>query len=208
MMDRGAHNWFRSEFGDRPGLRQRLAVLILPAAAMALAAAGGDSLRAALRYERAAMVAGQWWRLVTAHLVHLDVRHLLFNLAGLLLLWLLFAREYGASRWLAILLCSMLVIDAGLWFGSPRLQWYVGASGFLHGLWAAGGWAQWRRRSLASAVPLLALLLKLVIEQWRGASFVVGDLPVVLEAHVYGALGGLLLPVVWQLSGSRRAPPL
>ena len=57
-------------------------------------------------------------------------------------------------------------------------------------------------------MPLLALLLKLVVEQWRGASVVAGDLPVVLEAHVYGALGGLFLPVVWQLGRLRRARPL
>ena len=78
----------------------------------------------------------------------------------------------------------------------------------LHGLWSAGGWAQWQRRSPATAAPLLALLLKLLVEQWRGASVVVGDLPVVLEAHVYGALGGLLLPLAWQLARMRRARPL
>jgi hypothetical protein len=75
-------------------------------------------------------------------------------------------------------------------------------------MWSAGGWSQWRRGSLASAVPLLALLFKLVVEQWRGASVVAGDLPVVLEAHVYGAVGGLLLPALWQLGGSRHARPL
>lgn len=208
MMDRGRRKWFGSEIGDSPGLRRRLALLWVPAAALLLAAAGGDTLRATLRYERSALAAGQWWRLFTAHLVHLGARHLLFNLAGLALMWLLFAREYGARRWLAIVLATLLAIDAGLWFGSPQLQWYVGASGVLHGLWSAGGWAQWRRRSFATALPLLALLLKLVVEQWSGASVVVGDLPVVLDAHVYGALGGLLLPMLWELPRMRRARPL
>ena len=208
MMDRGRWKWFGSEIGDSRGLRGRLALLLVPGAALLLVAAGGDTLRALLRYERSALAAGQLWRLVGAHLVHLGARHLLFNLAGLSLLWLLFAREYGARRWLAIVLATMLAIDAGLWFGSPQLQWYVGASGVLHGLWSSGGWAQWRRRAPATGTPLLALLLKLLVEQWRGASMVVGDLPVVLEAHVYGALGGLLLPVLWQLTEMRRARPL
>jgi len=208
MMDRGAYNWFRSEIGDSAGQRSRLTILVLPAATMALAAAGGAALQAALRYDRVAVAAGQWWRLFTAHLVHLNTRHLLFNLAGLLLLWLLFAREFRATRWLAIAACTMAVIDAGLWFGEPQVLWYVGASGVLHGLWSAGGWAQWRRRSLASTLPLILLLLKLLVEQWRGASMVVGALPVVLAAHVYGACGGLLLPLLWQLRESRRARPL
>jgi rhomboid family GlyGly-CTERM serine protease len=208
MLDRGAHNWFRSEFGDTRGLRNRLTLLLLPALVMTLAQAGGDTLRATLRYERAALATGQAWRLLSAHIVHLGALHLLFNLAGLALLWLLFAREYRAPQWLAILLCTMLAVDAGLWFGSPQVIWYVGASGVLHGLWAAGGWAQWRRAVLPSALPLLALLLKLIIENLRGGSVVLGDLPVVLQAHVYGALGGLILPLMWQVAGLRRARPL
>ena len=208
MMDRGAHNWFRSEIGDSRGLPGRLTLLFLPALVMALAEAGGGSLRAALRYERAALSAGQWWRLVGAHVVHLDLRHLLFNLGGFVLLWLLFVREYRALQWLAILLCTMLAVDAGLWFGSPAVLWYVGASGVLHGLWSAGGWAQCRRGAPGTLLPLALLLLKLVAEQWSGGSVVVGGMPVVVQAHVYGAVGGLILPVMWQLAGSRRARPL
>src|SRR5205814_7294251 len=43
------------------------AVLLLPALT-------GEAGRALLRYDRAALAAGQWWRLLTAHLVHLDIR--------------------------------------------------------------------------------------------------------------------------------------
>jgi rhomboid family GlyGly-CTERM serine protease len=208
MMDRGTNNRFRSGNGDSSGLRGRLTILVVAVLVMALASAGGEALLAELRYERAALAAGQWWRLIGAHVVHLDLRHLLFNVAGLVLLWMLFAREYRLPQWLAILLCTMLAVDAGLWFGSPHVIWYVGASGALHGLWSAGGWAQWRRAVPVSVLPLLALLLKLVVEQWRGGSVLVGDMQVVLQAHVYGALGGLILPVAWQLAGSRRARPL
>src|SRR5438270_2120421 len=44
-----------------------------------LASLTGEPGRLLLRYDRAALAAGQWWRLVTAHVVHLDVRHALLN---------------------------------------------------------------------------------------------------------------------------------
>src|SRR5437764_2989894 len=37
-----------------------------------LASLTGEPGRLLLRYDRAALAAGQWWRLVTAHVVHLD----------------------------------------------------------------------------------------------------------------------------------------
>ena len=44
-----------------------------------------------LRYERTALTNDQWWRWITAHLVHLDAGHALLNAIGLILLWTLFA---------------------------------------------------------------------------------------------------------------------
>ncbi|HTB28384.1 MAG TPA: hypothetical protein VK715_05470, partial [Steroidobacteraceae bacterium] len=39
----------------------------------------GDSVSQLLRYDRSAIAAGGWWRLLTAHIVHLDAHHLLLN---------------------------------------------------------------------------------------------------------------------------------
>src|SRR5438045_7151557 len=40
-----------------------------------LASLTGEPGRLLLRYDRAALAAGEWWRLVTAHVVDLDVLH-------------------------------------------------------------------------------------------------------------------------------------
>jgi len=66
-----------------------LACLLL----LAALACGGPVLTLALRYERAAIAHGEWWRLATGHWVHLGLRHLLADAAGLVLLWMLYARE-------------------------------------------------------------------------------------------------------------------
>jgi hypothetical protein len=71
----------------------------------------GDSVAAMLRYDRSGIAAGGWWRLLTAHIVHLDWHHLLLNELGLVLVWALFAADYDPIEW-----CDHRVL------GSPRDQ--------------------------------------------------------------------------------------
>jgi rhomboid family GlyGly-CTERM serine protease len=153
-------------------------------------AAGGESGRMLLRYDRAALASGEYWRLLSAHVVHLDVRHALLNSFGLALMWALFARDYSARQWLAIALTSVAAIDAGLWLADSTVLWYVGSSGALHGIMAAGTLAQVRRRERAGWLLALALTLKLMYEQFIGPLPFSGGDPVVVDAHLYGVLGG------------------
>src|SRR5258708_22308803 len=111
-----------------------LVILLLLHAVLGL----GDISGQLLRYDRGAIAAGGWWRLLTAHIVHLDARHLVLNELGLVLMWSLFAQDYDPVEWCAIVLSGALAISSGLWWLSPRDSWYVGASGGLHTVMAAG----------------------------------------------------------------------
>jgi rhomboid family GlyGly-CTERM serine protease len=185
--EHSAQSWFRSancDGGYGAALGAVLAVLLAVAAT-------GEAGRTALRYERSALSHYQWWRLVTAHLVHLSLWHALLDCAGLVLMWILFAREFSVRRWLAILLCAAATIDAGLWFLSPAVDWYLGASGVLHGALAAGAVAWYRRADAMGAGLLVLLVAKLIYEQLHGTSVLAHGLPLVPQAHLYGALGGL-----------------
>jgi len=73
----------------------------------------GDSVSLILRYDRGAIAAGGWWRLLTAHIVHLDVHHLILNELGLVLMWSLFAEDYDAVEWCVIVLSGALAISSG-----------------------------------------------------------------------------------------------
>jgi rhomboid family GlyGly-CTERM serine protease len=150
----------------------------------------GPRVLAALRYERSALAAGQWWRLATAHLVHLDLRHTLLNSLGLILLWALFLRDYRTRQWFLILLTSAAAIDAGLWFFDPGVEWYVGASGVLHGVMAAGVLAAVRRGEWTGFALGAFLIVKLIYEHTSGALPLAGPhVPVVVDAHLYGVMG-------------------
>lgn len=153
----------------------------------------GESGRELLRYERSAVLQGQYWRLLTGHLVHGSGQHLLLNAVGLALMAALFPREYSLRAWLLILGSSIATIDLGFVLLEPQLEWYVGLSGVLHGALAAGAIGWWRHESRALALALTAVLVgKLAWEQWHGALPLSGDMPVVVDAHLYGAVGGAL----------------
>jgi rhomboid family GlyGly-CTERM serine protease len=151
----------------------------------------GDAGREALRYDRTALAAGQEWRLLTAHFVHLDFDHAALNSLGLVLMWALFARDYRPRQWLAILIGSIAAIDAGLWLRDSTVAWYVGSSGALHGIMAAGTLAHVRRRDLDGWILAVFILLKLAYEQSAGAlPFTDSHAGVVVDAHLFGTLGG------------------
>ena len=150
----------------------------------------GEPGRALLRYDREGLAAGQWWRLLSAHVVHLDLRHALLNSMGLVLMWALFARDYSPKAWLAIVLGAMAAIDAGLWLGNSTVQWYVGSSGVLHGVMAAGVLAHVRNRERDGWILAALLAAKIAYEHWLGALPLSGSAPVVVDAHLYGVLGG------------------
>jgi len=170
----------------RRGLALLAACLLLLAPTLA-----GESGRQLLRYDRTGLAGGEWWRLISAHLVHLDVRHALLNSLGLALVWALFARDYSPRQWLLIVLGAMAAIDAGLWLGDSTVLWYVGSSGALHGVMAAGTLARLRNGE-RDGWPLAVLLaVKLIYEHWVGALPFSGSDPVIVDAHLYGVLGGV-----------------
>lgn len=175
----------------------------LVAVILALQATGEPALLG-LRYERAAVIDGQVWRLLTAHLVHLDWAHALLNAAALLLCCYILPKLRAPGALAMLLLPAALAVSGGLLLLDPNIAWYVGLSGVLHGLLAGGalaerGWLRW---------ALLAILgLKLAYEQGVGpepvAEALVGG-RVILEAHAYGTAGGVVGALVQAVVRSRH----
>jgi rhomboid family GlyGly-CTERM serine protease len=149
----------------------------------------GDSVGELLRYDRSAIAAGGWWRLLTAHIVHLDLHHLLLNELGLVLMWSLFAGDYDAIEWSLIVFAGALAISSGLWWLSPRVSWYVGASGVLHSVMAAGAAKHLATRAWDRWILTIGLAVKLAWERWGGTAPPL----IVTDAHLYGALCGFLV---------------
>jgi rhomboid family GlyGly-CTERM serine protease len=168
------------------------ALLLGACLALLLIQSGGSTAQLALRYDRDGLAAGQWWRLLSAHLIHLGFEHAGLDIAGLALMWALFARDYSWRGWLLILGLSVAGVDAGLWLLSSTTQWYVGSSGVLHGVLAAGTAAHLRSRQPDGWVLALFLVGKLLYEQGAGALPLTAGGAVIVDAHLYGAVAGAL----------------
>jgi rhomboid family GlyGly-CTERM serine protease len=193
----GPGNRFKPLLASLNGDGRYGVALLVTCIALLLPELAGEWARAALRYERAAIAGGEWWRLITAHLVHLDLRHAALNALGLVLMWSLFARDFAPRQWLLIVVATCASIDAGLWFLDTDVDWYVGASGALHGVMAAGTLAHVRRGDLDGWILAVFIVVKLIYEQWHGAlPFSGSGVPVVVDAHLYGAVGGAAMAAI------------
>lgn len=142
-----------------------MAVLLLPPIALAQGWIRGDPYQFGV-LQPALVMAGEWWRALTALTLHWDASHLLGNLGAGALLGYCAAQVWGSARaWLLILLAAFManLVEAGI-----GMRGYVsaGASTAVFaalGLvvafaWRARGqhfssWARWA--PLAAGVALL-----------------------------------------------------
>lgn len=173
-----------------PWLVVALALLLMAALALP-----GEWARVALRYDRVAIADGEVWRLISGHFVHLGWSHLILNGLGLALISYLVAAEFCVWQWFAIAAVAIAGIDLGFWFLQPQLAWYVGLSGLLHALLAAGtvsGIGKGKREFWFIGIFLLGkLLYELLFGAMPGSEATSGG-HVVVAAHLYGALSGAL----------------
>jgi rhomboid family GlyGly-CTERM serine protease len=198
---------------DTKKASDRLQFFVLPIGIAMLSTGctfGGITLARLLRYDRDAILAGQLWRLLTGHLVHLGGSHLVMNLVGLALIWMLFGRLMSTAAWLATLLSSALTVSLGLLVFNPELMWYVGLSGVLHGMFLAGAILSIVSGYRAEILLLGFIVAKLVWEHWVGplpGSAEVAGGNVVVDAHLYGAIAGVVVALVIVLWRHFGAPP-
>jgi rhomboid family GlyGly-CTERM serine protease len=159
-----------------------------------------DIWQQSLQYNLQAIQNGQFWRWITGHLLHTNDWHLLLNGVGVLLLWSLHGDYYNWQRYFLLLSGLILGCSAGLYFFSPELQIYVGLSGALHGLFVWGAMTDVHKKLHSGWILLLGIAVKIYYEQTDGASQNISELinaQVAVDAHLYGALAGVLMfPVI------------
>ncbi len=148
-----------------------------------------------LRFDRAALLNGEVWRLISGHFAHLGWSHLVMNVFGLILIWVLFNNTAPDRRWVMLLLLSSLGTSLLLLWLNPALQWYVGLSGVLHAFFVFGCLNEINTGRQSSWILLAVVVAKLIWEQ------IAGPLPgseqsaggnVIVDAHFYGAIIGLI----------------
>ena len=174
----------------------------------------GPHLSQILRYDRAAIAAGEWWRLFSGNLVHLGYWHLLFNVLSLALLVLLCPEQLSPLEWLRRVVLIGTGMSLCLYVLAPSVQTYVGLSGLVYGLFALGLGRQALRRDEIAVACLVFLAARITWELVKGAPASETELiggGVVAESHLYGICCALLYALaayVWKRAkgGLKRAP--
>ncbi|WP_088329053.1 rhombosortase [Lacimicrobium sp. SS2-24] len=155
-----------------------------------------------LAYQREDIARLQFWRLVTAHMLHTNLNHLLLNGAGIVLLWAVFGDYYRTANYLTMTLGCALLISAGLYWLVPQLSGYVGLSGVLHGLFVWGALCDIRTRRRSGWLLLFGVIVKVGYESLIGADPQISlliEARVATEAHLFGVLSGGLLGLFFTL---------
>jgi len=160
-----------------------------------------------LLFNRSLIEQGQIWRLLTAHFTHLNWNHLWLNLAGVFMVAIFFGRYVSNRYWIISIIFISLFCSAGLML-DKQLENYVGFSGVLHGLFIIGARYELTRYKTSGIVLLVLIIGKLIWEQ------VYGSLPgseeitggrVAVNAHLYGALGGVVYLWLGKVSGLNKS---
>jgi len=134
--------------------------------------------------------AGQWWRLVTAGLLHVNVQHVMLNAAALFFTGAILEKLVGRARFVVIALTASIVGNvASTLFGSFSMS--IGASSCIFGLLGALLVVQHTKHAT------LPLALVVAPKRWvylLGLNALISLLPGIdLSAHVGGFLAGALL---------------
>ena len=162
----------------------------------------GNGIDQWLQYSRHAISEGEYWRLFSGHLLHIGWIHLFLNQAALLIIWYFSGHFLNSTVWWGAALFSALGTSLCLYMFMPELLWYVGLSGVLHGLLAVGAVAGILRGSQEALLLLILIGVKVVWEQFDGAlsSSVIVEGKIIVNAHLYGMLSGIVYITLLQLS--------
>lgn len=91
-----------------------------------------------LEFSRSAITDGELWRLLTGNLMHSNGWHLLMNIGGLLLATLLVGHLFSKRHFIALAISNGLAVGVLIYWLNPEINYYVGLSGYLHGLFIYG----------------------------------------------------------------------
>lgn len=155
--------------------------------------------KSTFRYESDIFSTFEIWRLLTAHWVHLNWTHWLLNNLGFILLVAITRVNWRLLFWLKLIILHSVFISLALLLLNPHLNWYVGFSGVLYGLYICAALLNFKKDKLTSSIIMAIVLVKVGSEQFIGSEISTQTLlgaPVIVDAHAYGVICGLCITIL------------
>ena len=167
-----------------------------------------------LQYDRAAIAAGEFWRIITGHWTHWSFDHLLWCAITFVALGAICERLNRAGFILSLVL-SAIIIPVFCWFADPGMHFYRGLSGLCSSVFVVASIQMVRKARAEQDLPGVLLpavagflfFAKTLFEFISGQALFVHSsdifVPVPL-AHLAGALVGLITAIVTGSQGQRK----
>ena len=150
----------------------------------------------------------QFWRLWTAHWVHVGWVHYLLNMLAFACFPFIFP-HVRVWHFAALLLLLPVCMSLSFYYFYPSIEAYAGLSGVLHGAYVAVAIIHlcYRKERKFAAGVLGLIFIKLVWENTignTGTAELIGS-PVLVEAHLLGAIWGALIAGLYYLLAVKHA---
>lgn len=144
------------------------------------------------------------WRIWTSHWVHVGWIHYLLNMLAFICLAFIFP-QFKPNHIAALLLILPVCISLSFYFFFPHILAYAGLSGVLHGLYVVAAMIHLPdlKERHFSILVLVLIAGKLFWENTFGqvgTAALIGS-PVLVEAHLVGAISGLIYAIFYMMLG-------
>lgn len=159
----------------------------------------GQTLFDSLLFDKTLIAQGEYWRLFTAHFVHCNFQHLLWDLLAFLIIGSVI--ELNNNRhFIPCLIISCLGVSAWMFFVETSFSSYCGLSGALNGMLVLAAIMQYRRTGEKMCLGVLLATIAKIIFELSTHETIFTDLSVraVPGSHAAGYLAGIIyLILIW-----------
>jgi rhomboid family GlyGly-CTERM serine protease len=143
------------------------------------------------RFQQDWVQKAEFWRIITAHWIHFNWQHLLLNGVGLVLCVAIVRPAWSIGRWIVYNLLLAIGISMLLTWFNPELDWYVGYSGVLFGVFLLAAIDLYKTERVIALLLGMGVCSKVVLEQTSSVTVTTSDfigVPVIIDGHLYGVL--------------------
>ncbi|MES9993733.1 MAG: rhombosortase, partial [Candidatus Thiodiazotropha sp.] len=163
--------------------------VLITAAMMAL-----PQLHGLFYFELSPVISGEWWRLLSGHLIHADWEHWFWNATALAVLGL-YLEKQSRYLWMLGMLAGITSVNILLLSEWSQVTRYCGLSGVLNTLLVLALFRYWRQTDSAWVMAAAFICLsKLTLELHSGTSLLTHiTWPPYPPAHLAGTLAGVFL---------------
>jgi rhomboid family GlyGly-CTERM serine protease len=147
-----------------------------------------------LQFSHLLITRGEYYRLLTGHLIHLNIKHFLLNAFALIGCAYLTKKTVNNIEWLFLFIISGLIISGCLFCFNPNIEHYIGLSGIVNAFVIITIFMSPHFYKSLRILLLSVLIIKISLELFDGSLFYTQQEGVAVGtiAHIYGIISGFI----------------